>query len=54
MARFKKEYKNMVVKVSCEYCSNEDLTMSDCIVGLYCNQCEEHITMAEVEIEEVM
>lgn len=43
----------MIIKVSCEYCGNENLVISDIIDGFYCKQCEEHLSMAEVEIEEV-
>lgn len=43
----------MLVKVQCEYCGNENLIMSDIIHGFYCNQCDEDLTMAEVDIEEL-
>lgn len=45
--------KLMLIKVSCEYCGNEDLIMSDCIVGFYCNKCDEDLTTSEIEIEEI-
>lgn len=43
----------MIIKVSCECCANEDLIISDSIIGFYCSCCDEHISMNNVDIEEI-
>lgn len=43
----------MIVTISCEHCGNEDLVKSNAIVGYYCNKCDDEITMAEIETEEL-
>lgn len=39
----------MIVKVKCETCGNEDLTLREGFQEFYCNECDE---LCEVEIEE--